>query len=168
MDQPTSASQPKSLAETYAELAPALVVYARSIGLDHGSAEDVVQRMFLTSLEQGSWPREPRPYFFRAVRNASLNQIRDRSRDVDMSSEEPWFEIEVVDRTAEMDLRRGLNELPRDQREVVMMHVWGGLTFQEAADVLGIPVNTAASRYRYAIVALKKALTVPAEKDGRS
>lgn len=148
----------KQVEKFHAELATALLAYARSFGLDHATAEDTVQRTFLALLEGGKLPSEPRPYLFRAVRNASLNHVRDRSRNVELLSDEPWFESERAHELEELDLRRALTQLPADQCEVVMMHVWGGLTFQETAAVLGIPANTAASRYRYAVAALKRLL----------
>lgn len=41
-------------------------------------------------------------------------------------------------------------------REVVTLKVWGGLTFAEIAEALEIPANTAASRYRYGLIELRK------------
>ncbi len=143
---------------SYAELASPLIAYARSLGLDHGSAEDVVQRTFAALLDLGDWPTETRPYLFRAVRNSCLNHIRDRAREVDIADTEPWFQTGAVTPAAELDLRRALARLPDDQREVVMMHVWGGLTFQEIGAAIGISSNTVASRYRYALGALKRVL----------
>ena len=46
-------------------------------------------------------------------------------------------------------LEESLSKLPTDQRLVVEMKLWDGLTFAEVAEVLGISPNTAASRYRY-------------------
>ena len=43
-------------------------------------------------------------------------------------------------------------------REVVTLKTWGGLTFAEIAEALEIPANTAASRYRYGLEELRKAL----------
>ena len=48
--------------------------------------------------------------------------------------------------------------LPVAQREVVVLHVWGGLTFSEIADTLSISSNTVASRYRYALGKLREVL----------
>jgi RNA polymerase sigma factor (sigma-70 family) len=48
--------------------------------------------------------------------------------------------------------------LPKDQREVLVMKIWNELTFAEIAEVLGISQNTAASRYRYGLGALRKTL----------
>ena len=52
-------------------------------------------------------------------------------------------------------IEAALNQLPGDQREVVVMKIWGGLTFAQIGEALGVPLNTAASRYRYALVRLE-------------
>ncbi len=56
--------------------------------------------------------------------------------------------------TREM-LERSLERLPGEQREVVVMHVWGELTFKEIGEALEIPQRTAQSRYRYGVDALQ-------------
>ena len=48
--------------------------------------------------------------------------------------------------------------LPAEQREVLVLKIWGELTFEEIARQLGVPPNTAASRYRYALAALRREL----------
>ena len=57
-----------------------------------------------------------------------------------------------------LEVNHGLDALPGDQREVVVLHVWGRLTFQEIATTLAIPLNTAASRYRYGLTKLRETL----------
>ena len=54
------------------------------------------------------------------------------------------------------DLEKALADLPEEQREVVVLRVWGEMTLQAAADVLDVPLNTAASRYRYALDKLRQ------------
>ena len=49
--------------------------------------------------------------------------------------------------------------IPGDQREVAVLKVYGQLTFREIGETLGISINTAQSRYRYALAALRKRLT---------
>lgn len=151
----------KQVEQLYSELSAPLLAYARSLGVDHGGAEDVVHRTFLTLLEIRQMPGEPRPYLFRSVRNACLNQHRDHARFRDLQEQEPWFDY--ADQASELDLRRSLAQLPEEQREVLMLHIWGGLTFGETASALEISANTAASRYRYALAALKDTL-MPKEK----
>jgi RNA polymerase sigma-70 factor (ECF subfamily) len=55
-------------------------------------------------------------------------------------------------------LDSALKELPAEQREVIVLHVWGQMTFEEAAAALEISANTAASRYRYGLAKLKEQL----------
>ena len=51
-----------------------------------------------------------------------------------------------------------LAALPSEQREVVVLHVYDGMTFRRIGEVLGVPLDTAASRYRYAREKLKEML----------
>ncbi|MCX6853763.1 MAG: sigma-70 family RNA polymerase sigma factor [Verrucomicrobia bacterium] len=51
-----------------------------------------------------------------------------------------------------------LSKLSEEQREVVTLKLWGGLTFQEIATAMGISINTVSGRYRYALNALQKQL----------
>ena len=55
-------------------------------------------------------------------------------------------------------LALAIDRLPHEQREVLVMKIWSELTFVEIAEALEISQNTAASRYRYALSALKKDL----------
>ena len=55
-------------------------------------------------------------------------------------------------------LAASINRLPHEQREVLVMKIWNELTFAEIGEALGISQNTAASRYRYALAALKEDL----------
>jgi len=69
----------------------------------------------------------------------------------------------LFEHAAEHDDRREIIEktlqtLPDEQREIVIMKIWGGLTFRGIAEALAIPANTAASRYRYALTALRGSL----------
>jgi len=55
--------------------------------------------------------------------------------------------------------------LPDEQREVVIMKIWGGLTFAQIAGAIGISANTVASRYRYAIERLETVLAHEVRND---
>jgi len=66
-----------------------------------------------------------------------------------------WFSPPDLDYAGERNLRRALGDLPNDQREVIVLHVWGELTFSEIGELLGVSSNTAASRYRYALAKLR-------------
>ena len=55
-------------------------------------------------------------------------------------------------------IEAALVRLPQPQREVLVMKIWGGLSFPQIGAALGIPQDTAASRYRYAIAKLREQL----------
>ena len=68
---------------------------------------------------------------------------------------EPQFDW---DDETQSTLAAAVGSLPCDQREVLVLKIWNELTFNEIGSALGISQNTAASRYRYALVNLKKNL----------
>ncbi len=55
-------------------------------------------------------------------------------------------------------VQAAMAQLPADQREVLTLKIWGELTFREIAETLGEPLNTVASRYRYALKMLRNVL----------
>jgi RNA polymerase sigma-70 factor, ECF subfamily len=144
----------------YGQLGPALVLFALSITGDRARAQDAVHQVFLKMIEKPNLGlvADMKAYLFTCVRNAILNDAKTRQRSVALSEEVAWFEPPHRDYAAELNLRRALYLLPDDQREVVVLHVWGGLTFLQIAEVLRISSNTAASRYRYALSRLRESM----------
>jgi len=147
----------------FSSLAPGLLLFARQWLRSPADAEDVVQEAFVRF-----WRRNHdignRALLYAAVRSIALDFVRRDSRrarrEADASSEtaqsaEPQFE-QLDD--SQQPLANAVDRLPLDQREVLVMKIWDELTFAEIATALGISQNTAASRYRYALVALKKSL----------
>jgi RNA polymerase sigma-70 factor (ECF subfamily) len=104
--------------------------------------------------------RDRKAYLFQCVRNTVFNDRKRQHRQVELEPDSAWFEPPERDHTAERTLRRALSALAGDQREVVVLHVWGELTFAQVAEVLGISPNTAASRYRYALSKLREVMCV--------
>ena len=105
-----------------------------------------------------------RALLYAAVRSAALDLIRRDNRrarrEVEVFADaertvQPQFE-QLDD--SQRELVAALDRLPRDQREVLVMKIWNELTFTEIAEALSISQNTAASRYRYGLVNLRKAL----------
>ena len=141
----------------YERHGPALVAHACGYGLDFASGEDVVHGVFHRLLRQPvSVPENPAGYLYRAVRNAALNARRDGARQ--MPLEETCFVHSSGGREAGLALQKALATLPEEQREAVIMRIWGGLTLEEIAGISGAPLNTIASRYRYALEKLREAL----------
>jgi RNA polymerase sigma-70 factor, ECF subfamily len=128
----------------------------RVLAPDYALAEDIVHNVFLRALRGDlALPDAPLAYFYRAVKNAALNAQRDRRRESPLPANEDWLVHKSGDRFASFALQNGLDRLPADQREIVILHHWSGLTFEEAGEALGISTNTAASRYRYALERLR-------------
>jgi RNA polymerase sigma-70 factor (ECF subfamily) len=145
----------------------ALRLYARQWLGDAAAAEDAVQEALVAC-----WRRDPGlsatllPQVFVAVRHAALNLGRgERRRDSRERSvaadQQPCFHCPQAADDLREEVERALARLPGAQREVVTLHLWGGLTFAEIGEVLGCNANTAASRYRYALAALRDQLSLP-------
>ena len=147
----------------FGSLAPGLLLFARQWVRSRADAEDVVQEAFVRF-----WRRnhnvDNRALLYATVRSIALDLIRRDSRRTRREAEalseskqaiEPQFES--VDE-AQFALAGAVDRLPHDQREVLVMKIWNELTFAEIAMALEISQNTAASRYRYALAALKKML----------
>jgi RNA polymerase sigma-70 factor (ECF subfamily) len=143
--------------QLYEQHGRALLAYASALLRDPSAAEDVLHQVFLKLLGgRAAINGEPRAYLFRSVRNGALNHIRGQSREVELDDAVLWLESPGASRETVLALQSALERLPREQREVVVLHVWGQLTFEETAAVVGTPPNTAASRYRYGIAKLKE------------
>ena len=136
-----------------------LLAYAFSFVHSVAESEDIVHQVFARLL-RGDFVITglPLAYLCRAVRNTALNHRRTWRRETTLDEEARWLEAPAGLEESAMAIERSMNLLPVEQREVVVLHVWGGLTFAEIADTLSISANTAASRYRYALGKLRDVL----------
>jgi len=149
------ATEVKSLYEKHGS---ALAAYGCCCGLDFASAQDVVQQVFLKLLEGRASPLDsPAAYLHRAVRNAAFNLRRHSRREAEMP-EDTWLVGGDASREEALAVQAALHDLPEEQRETVFLKVWAGMTLQEIASVLEVPMNTVASRYRYALEQLRERL----------
>lgn len=160
------------------EHAPRLLLFARQQSRSHADAEDILQDALLRLLDklrtdefvggEDGWL----PYVYTSIRRIAIDLSRrdDRRRrreDLVSSDEElgnsdrahPWFESDSSDDEVRSQLEDALKQLPPKFAEVIIMKVWGERTFAEIGESLEISQNTAASRYRYGLEALKKQLS---------
>jgi RNA polymerase sigma-70 factor, ECF subfamily len=155
----TKRLRPEEVRSLYQKHGAALAAYARCFGLDHGSAEDVVHQLFLRILGKKTLVlQSPAAYLYGAIRNACLNRRRDGQRETELPSTEPWFTHPCRSYEEILSVQHAIEELPEDQRETVFLKVWSGMTFLEIAELTATPLNTVASRHRYALDKLREKL----------
>jgi RNA polymerase sigma factor (sigma-70 family) len=149
---------PDVLGGLYRQHAPALRLYARQWP---GVAEDLVHEAFVKLAQQAPPPAAIQPWLYRVVRNAALaagrSAARRRQREGAASAPEAWFST-ANDQLDGLDATRLLAELPLEQREVIVARVWGGLTFDEIAPLVGCSLPTAHRRYQAGLLALRERL----------
>jgi RNA polymerase sigma-70 factor (ECF subfamily) len=126
-------------------------------------AEDALQEVFLGVMRRRrrGGIRNPRAYLWRAAHMQALQVLRRRRRrDRECAAAElTWIDAsQAEDPDLALDIDRAIRRLPPEQREVIALRIGEGLTFREVAEVLGIPLNTASSRYRRALARLRESL----------
>lgn len=143
--------------------APRLLLYARQQTRSGTDAEDVLQESLVEAWERADGQPPPLPLVFATIRRRAIDLARSNDRrSAREQADEPaeaWFEARPGDTESRQLLADAMKQLPETQREVVTLKVWGGLTFQQIAGLVGAPPNTVASRYRYALEALRKSLS---------
>jgi RNA polymerase sigma-70 factor, ECF subfamily len=143
----------------YENKAAGLVLYGRALGLSHSEAEDVLQETFLALLNLPQEPAQPERYCLRAFRNRAVNFRRSLWRRLARELESKlWFEVSSDTNENEIVAMRCLEKLPAEQREVIVLKIWHGFTFEEIGEVLEVSPNTVSGRYRYGISKLKNYL----------
>lgn len=172
-------ASPEDLSEAwkrwFRENGPRLLLFARGQTRGAADAEDVLQDAILRlwksySTESGDEP-PPLPLAYTAIRHAAIDFARRNTRrtnreqksDYLVSEEAPpatdWFGTgDLEERERAQEIQAALAKLPDKFREVLTLKIWGEQTFAQIAEALDIPLNTAASRYRYALQALRKTL----------
>jgi len=141
----------------WAECARPLHNYAFALTGSQAEADDVLAEVIAALIAKGpklARVRQPRAYLFAAVRNEVRYRARRRARRApDCIADAPNASLP---RAEDLAVHEALMALPVAQREVVVLHIWGGLTFEEVAQAIGVSPNTAASRYRYALEKLRR------------
>jgi RNA polymerase sigma-70 factor (ECF subfamily) len=143
----------------YAAKASEILLYGRALGLSHSESEDVLQETFVALMERPVAPVQPEYYCLRCFRNRALNFRRSLLRRLARELESRrWFERSPGESHLEREAMRRLARLPQDQREVIVLKIWHGCTFEEIGGLLGVSPNTAAGRYRYGLQKLRDLL----------
>lgn len=127
-------------------------------------AEDVLQEAFYRfSRYSVRWKmvKNPKAFVFKVARNEANRFLKRHIVQKKTMSMNPNHKktiasiIQGPDQKSEGLLAGALAELPDDQREIVILKVFEGMTFKEIARLCGLSMNTAASRYRYGLSKLR-------------
>jgi RNA polymerase sigma-70 factor (ECF subfamily) len=161
----TSSNSREQLAAIYDAYAAGMYRYALMLLTDHALAEDAVQQTFVKLASQGQKISDiaaHNGYLRTATRNECYRILR-RRKNLESANLDSAVILEPVDKESldteqRREIEKALRSLPADQREVIHMKVYEQMTFQDIAHALGISINTAASRYRYAAEKLRRRL----------
>jgi RNA polymerase sigma-70 factor, ECF subfamily len=150
--------------------AHASALFAFLLNLTRGEADtrDLLQEVFIRlarrpELLEGV--ENERHFLLRLAHNVAVDLVRRRATRERRQERYATDQIELFAPAADPDreifgreLNRALGELPAEQRAVVHLKLWEGMTFEAIADALEIPANTAASRYRYGLDKMRERL----------
>lgn len=145
-----------------------LLLCARQWTRSLADAEDVVQDAFVRFWRhQRNLPGEPMALLVTSVRRAAFDlarrdgrrAVREERAVADGGEPSAAFQIPAEGEERRAAIEEALQRVPSEQREVLVLKIWGELTFEQIGAELGISPNTAASRYRYALAALRNELT---------
>jgi RNA polymerase sigma-70 factor (ECF subfamily) len=155
---------PDQLGRLLDEHAAALVLYARQWC---AAPDDVVQEAFIKLAAHD--PNEPVPWLYKVVRNAARSAGRSARRRLHYEKEAAsrasvWFVPAVAARLDQEAATAALRELPDELREIIIAHLWGGLTFEQIGEVTAISSSTAHRWYLAGLSALRERLGVPCPK----
>jgi RNA polymerase sigma-70 factor (ECF subfamily) len=156
---------PADLERLYDDHAQALFAFLLNFTRNEDDTRDVLQEVFTKLARRPELlhaARDERAFLIRLAHNAAIDFMRrrgTRDRQHEQFAAEPLSPFAPTNDPDEQAYRAqlagALAELPPDQRAVVHLKLWEGLTFEQIADALGMPPNTAASRYRYGLDKLR-------------
>lgn len=142
---------------------------------DRDISDDVFQDTFIKvikTLKSNSYNEEGKflPWVMRISHNLIIDHFRrtkkmPMNRETEefsifsiMSDNVPNIESKLITAQVENDLRKLIEELPSEQKEVLMMRMYQDLSFKEISEMTGVSINTALGRMRYAIMNLRKVI----------
>ena len=159
MHEPTLLDQ---LSQLFESKQKQLYITAMAITKDRASAEDAVLDALLAIAELKQAPNDLPAYLFRVVRNKALHCNKHRSRFTDETALGQFIDPSTLDnQTAEQQImtRQILNQLEsleQNQQQVLIMKLFGDLTFDEIAKITENSPNTVGSWYRRGLIQLKE------------
>ena len=143
--------------------------------LDRDVTEDIFQDTFIKvirTLKLGKYNEEGKflPWVMRIAHNLVIDHFRKNSRmpKFDNNQEFNIFSVisdsslnaekTIIKEQVEQDVRRLIEELPDDQKQVLVMRMYNDMSFKEISENTGVSINTALGRMRYALINLRKVI----------
>lgn len=140
---------------------------------DASLADDIFQEAFIKvihNLKQGKYNEEGKflPWVMRIAHNLVIDHFRKVQRSPSMINNDEFDVFEILELPQEnvestmvknqrdMDLRKVIQKLPEEQKEVLIMRHFCEMSFKEIAEITGVSINTALGRMRYALQNLRK------------
>jgi len=141
--------------------------------LDRDLAEDVFQDTFIKvikTLKKGTYNEEGKflPWVLRISHNLIIDHFRKNSRMPKFNNTDDFnifsvlgdpslnAEKSIIKDQIETNVRRIIDELPDDQRQVILMRMYNDMSFKEISEKTGVSINTALGRMRYALINMRK------------
>jgi RNA polymerase sigma-70 factor (ECF subfamily) len=163
---PFPAVGPELLGRLLDRHAAALALYARQWCR---TPDDVVQQAFVQLARQIAVPEHIETWLYRVVRNGAISAARaeQRRRRHEAAAAEmagTWFVPSEPPGLDSAAAAAALENLTIEEREIIVAHLWGGLTFQDIAAVTGLSSSTAHRRYEAGLRHLREILTRSEQK----
>lgn len=148
--------------------------YIRMMVKDRDVAEDIFQETFVKAvrvIDEGRYTDNGKflSWVLRIAHNQVIDHFRAQRQNKTLTEAEAGYDVlgslrlaektvedELVARQTESDVRALIEALPPEQREVVRMRYFEGLSFKEIAEQTGVSINTALGRMRYALINLRR------------
>ncbi len=160
---PLSAGKLQDLVESHGA---ALVLYARQWC---SSPDDALQEALIDLAQLTVGPRDPVGWLFKTVRCKALNQARSqRRREMHQrqaaEDRDTWFERDPADAVQSSELETMLEELEPLEREIVVARIWGGMSFEQIAELVDVSMSTVHRHYQKTLKQLEHKLNGTAKK----
>ncbi len=141
------------------EHSAALVLYAQQWC---AVPEDVVQEAFIQLMQQRPLPNNVVGWLYRVVRNGAVSASRaatrrDRHEASAARRRESWFTMSLDETIGADTATAALQLLPIEDREVIVLRIWGGRSFDEIGELIGKSTSTAHRRFEAALHSLRTA-----------
>ena len=169
-----SKGENKAFDELLSRYQDKLFTYIHFVVHNQELAEDIFQETFvkaIVTIQQGRYTADGKfsAWITRIAHNLVIDSFRQERNENTVSNDEGEIDLfnnaELCDDNIEMqmvndqtlnDIRRLVDALPDNQREVVYMRYYQDLSFKEIADITGVSINTALGRIRYAILNMRR------------